>query len=276
MVSPALLSLEHEAVSEKTLAAESATNFGDQEFRNGRRIGVIYTNSMALYLGLGSVIALVGGPVLAYLALVPPLVGFGIFAGSLVLGTLAVLWGLFAQLRLPRKRSFWGVLFGLPAIALVGTQLILHRGTPKINDVSTDLRDPPILQQASKDPALANVDLSYPAEFRDLVRSHYSSLSPQYLQAPAPAVFEAAKSVIKGRENWKITQADPSGLTIDGTSKSALFGFVDDFAVRVRPTGEGALVDMRSRSRDGESDFGANSDRIRAFFGSLRLAVRKQ
>ena len=46
---------------------------------------------------------------------------------------------------------------------------------------------------------------------------------------------------------------------------TAIFRFVDDIAIRVRPTASGTVVDVRSKSRDGRGDLGANAERIRAF-----------
>ena len=44
-----------------------------------------------------------------------------------------------------------------------------------------------------------------------------------------------------------------------------LFRFVDDIVVRIRTAPGGSIVDVRSTSRVGESDLGANAARIRAF-----------
>ena len=53
-----------------------------------------------------------------------------------------------------------------------------------------------------------------------------------------------------------------------GTTR--IFRFVDDVVVRVRPAeGGGAIVDVRSKSRDGRGDLGANAARIRAFAEKL-------
>ena len=43
------------------------------------------------------------------------------------------------------------------------------------------------------------------------------------------------------------------------------FGFVDDIVIRVRATESGSEVDLRSVSRVGRSDLGANAARIEAF-----------
>ena len=54
-------------------------------------------------------------------------------------------------------------------------------------------------------------------------------------------------------------QAD-NGLYISATFSSALFGFVDDLEIRVDPKQN--VIHIRSASRVGRSDFGANKKRI--------------
>ncbi|MCY4344125.1 MAG: DUF1499 domain-containing protein, partial [Gammaproteobacteria bacterium] len=49
---------------------------------------------------------------------------------------------------------------------------------------------------------------------------------------------------------------------IEATATTFWFGFKDDVAIRVQPHAEGALVDVRSVSRVGIGDLGANADRI--------------
>ncbi len=57
---------------------------------------------------------------------------------------------------------------------------------------------------------------------------------------------------------------------IEGVDTSWLFRFKDDFVIEVRPDGaDGSLVHMRSKSRDGKGDVGANAKRIRAFFARV-------
>jgi len=42
--------------------------------------------------------------------------------------------------------------------------------------------------------------------------------------------------------------------------------------VRIRPEGTGSRVDIRSKSRVGESDLGVNSQRVREFIARLKAA----
>jgi uncharacterized protein (DUF1499 family) len=53
-------------------------------------------------------------------------------------------------------------------------------------------------------------------------------------------------------------------------AESFWFGFKDDIVIRVVGNGLGARVDMRSVSRVGRGDLGANANRIRAFMAALR------
>jgi uncharacterized protein (DUF1499 family) len=49
-----------------------------------------------------------------------------------------------------------------------------------------------------------------------------------------------------------------------------LFGFKDDVVIRVRPLDAGSVIDVRSLSRIGGSDFGTNARRVRAYLRRLQ------
>ena len=44
---------------------------------------------------------------------------------------------------------------------------------------------------------------------------------------------------------------------------------MDDVVIRVAETPQGTRVDMRSKSRVGQSDLGANAERVRTFLAEL-------
>ena len=61
---------------------------------------------------------------------------------------------------------------------------------------------------------------------------------------------------------------DPDRGFMEATDTTYWFGFKDDVAVRLRPVGDDATrVDVRSISRFGGGDMGANAARIRQFSG---------
>jgi uncharacterized protein (DUF1499 family) len=67
-----------------------------------------------------------------------------------------------------------------------------------------------------------------------------------------------------------VVAADPAAGRIEATATTFWFGFVDDVVVRVRPAaGGGSRIDVRSVSRVGKSDVGANAKRIRAYRAAL-------
>jgi hypothetical protein len=54
-------------------------------------------------------------------------------------------------------------------------------------------------------------------------------------------------------------------------------GFRDDIAIRIRQTGQGSRVDVRSASRYGRHDFGTNAARVRALLADVDdLAENKE
>lgn len=62
-------------------------------------------------------------------------------------------------------------------------------------------------------------------------------------------------------------------MTLQAVATTSFFRFRDDLTVRVRAAPGGAVVDMRSRSRDGKDDLGANAARVRAFLSALQAAL---
>ncbi|MEO1786250.1 MAG: DUF1499 domain-containing protein [Pseudomonadota bacterium] len=56
---------------------------------------------------------------------------------------------------------------------------------------------------------------------------------------------------------------------VEATETSAWFGFKDDVAIRLRSVDEGVAVDVRSTSRVGLSDLGANAKRVHLYLTAL-------
>jgi len=70
---------------------------------------------------------------------------------------------------------------------------------------------------------------------------------------------------------WEVVARAPADGRIEAVDTSEWFGLIDDIVIRIRPEGSsGSRVDIRSKSRIGQSDFGANARRIRAFIERLR------
>lgn len=79
-------------------------------------------------------------------------------------------------------------------------------------------------------------------------------------------------------EGWDIvtpasTSAADLETQIEATETSAWFGFKDDIAIRLRAVDAGVAVDVRSTSRVGLSDLGANAKRVDAYLKGLQRAA---
>jgi uncharacterized protein (DUF1499 family) len=73
---------------------------------------------------------------------------------------------------------------------------------------------------------------------------------------------------------WTVTRSDPQAGELEAVAESVVFGFKDDVIVRVRPDpAGGSRVDVRSKSRDGKGDLGANAARIRAYLAALTASA---
>ena len=69
---------------------------------------------------------------------------------------------------------------------------------------------------------------------------------------------------------WDSVAAEASDGRIEATDTTFWFRFKDDVIVRIRPSGIGSRVDVRSLSRVGGGDVGTNAARIRSYIDILK------
>ena len=68
---------------------------------------------------------------------------------------------------------------------------------------------------------------------------------------------------------WNVVAIAPDEGRIEATDTSLFFGITDDIVIRVKPSGMGAKLDIRSKARM-NSDYGnRNPQRIRDFMKEL-------
>jgi uncharacterized protein (DUF1499 family) len=140
---------------------------------------------------------------------------------------------------------------------------------PPINDITTDTVDPPGFAAILSLRAGSPVPAAYAGKATaDAQKLAYPDIAPVVLaQAPAAAF---AKALAAARaEGWTIIASDPGAGRIEATATTPWFGFRDDVAVRIRPDGRGSRVDVRSVSRIGKGDLGANAKRVREFSAAV-------
>lgn len=209
------------------------------------------------------------GPLAAKFEIVPPFVGFLLFAAGGALGLVGALGGMIGAFRGATSRRVRALMIGAVPAALLVALGVGGSKYPPINDITTDLSDPPALTRAADLPENIGRDMAYPESFKEIVREAYPDLQPLRLGEPPARVYERSIAIVTSDPAWQTTSAGAGDGMIEATVTSNLFRFRDDVAIRIRPDGEGSIVDVRSKSRDGRGDLGANAERIRWFLAKL-------
>jgi uncharacterized protein (DUF1499 family) len=163
-----------------------------------------------------------------------------------------------------------GLCVGVATFWIPYSQQQAARGLPAIHDITTDTENPPGFQAVvDLRPRGAN-SLSYGGEsVARRQREAYPDIRPATFDVAPDRVFEAALAVARDM-GWHIVHSDAADGRIEAVATTRWFGFEDDVVVRVTTTPDGARVDLRSVSRVGVGDAGANAARIREYLGALR------
>ena len=197
---------------------------------------------------------------------------------AVALGAVGLVLGLFGR---PRR----GTVMALAIVAvgaLVYALLLQGRAGdarhPPIHDVSTDWTDPPT-------PTAALVARRGPGAFpivtapslpegpggvgagvmsrqvAQVNRATCPAATPATLMAPPPEAYLKAKAALRAQRYTLVTD-DPAAGRLEATARRGIWALADDVMVRVGPSGAGAKVDIRSVSRVGQGDGGANCGRV--------------
>ncbi|HEX9324014.1 MAG TPA: DUF1499 domain-containing protein [Xanthobacteraceae bacterium] len=211
------------------------------------------------------------------LELVPALATFG---GALALALVAILLALGAFIVIWREglrgggHAILALLIGIGILAYPAYLGTRAYRLPVINDVTTDPIDPPRFEAIARLRSRESNPITYAGlRAAELQRGAYPDIEPLLLNVTPQEAYDAALAVIT-RRKWRIVDARPpqpgrrDGL-IEAVARTPIMGFRDDVALRIRPAREGARVDIRSASRYGRSDLGANASRVRALIEDI-------
>ena len=176
-----------------------------------------------------------------------------------------------------------GQAFAGIAIALIGLALPLYYFSqffllPQLTDVETTPRQPmQFIQLAAQRPADANRIVEPDLTAAEIQEKVYPDLRPMELERSATETFDIVHEAVK-RIGWTIVLNEPPGEQpgrIEATDRTMIMGYTDDVLVRVTGDDTHAFIDVRSASRYGMHDLGANADRIRALFAEVKAALEK-
>lgn len=198
-------------------------------------------------------------------------------AAALVFAALAIVLALLSFIAIWRHgltglgRAILGLLLGIALLAYPAYLAQRAYRYPAISDVSTDPANPPrfiaLAAQRPKD------RIVYPAAAAPLQRAAYPDIVPLQLTLPLRSSYDVVLGVLNKRK-WPVAESAPPGgnrreATIETTARTLLMGFRDDIAIRITAVSGGSRIDLRSASRFGAHDFGANAARLRSLLEDI-------
>ena len=140
---------------------------------------------------------------------------------------------------------------------------------PVIHDISTDLKNPPVYVAVPAMRAPSDNSLDIDPNVQAAQRGYYTDIAPLFMDGMLQDNFDQALSAAEDM-GWQIIASDVDKGTIEATATTALFNFKDDVVIRLTQNGDKTRIDMRSASRVGQTDLGANAARIAAYFKTLK------
>ena len=196
--------------------------------------------------------------------------GFYVAAAAIALGLATIMPTRPGDRRRGFVAALLAIVIGAAAAYMPLNWFLRAQQAPEINDISTDIATPPALVVTLQLRRGAPNPPAYPgASAGVLQRAAYPDVVPVILPVPPAEAFRRVDSVAMAMD-WEVVARAPADGRLEAVATSEWFGFRDDIVVRIRPEGTGSRVDIRSKSRVGESDLGVNAKRIREFIARLK------
>jgi uncharacterized protein (DUF1499 family) len=209
------------------------------------------------------------------LEIVPALATFAaalIFAGLAILLAFASFVVIWRQGLSGLGRAILGLFLGLLLLAYPGYLGYRASKLPAISDITTDPANPPRFDVLTR--LRPRGSSNYPgAAVAAQQRAAYPDVVPLQVDTTPKAAYDIALALVTKRK-WVVVDQRPPAANrregvIEAVARTPIMGFRDDVAIRVSPLGQGARVDMRSASRYGAHDFGANASRVRSLLEDI-------
>jgi uncharacterized protein (DUF1499 family) len=241
----------------------------------------LWSRRLALFsLAVGAIAV-----VLARSQAVDPTATLSVFAGGVLIACLALLFAGTAAVVIWRTgRGGAGIVASgvfLAALLLCYPAYLAANAVrlPLLNDVSTDIADPPqfsrskmaLAARGQRTPEVA------PPQARQEQRLAYPNVQPILLDQEADETYQLILRAIAAR-GWKIVEQTPPGGRIgvghiDAIDRSLVMGFPADVTIRIRPLAGQTRIDVRSVSRIGRHDYGSNAQRIAKFAAEIQTQL---
>ncbi|MBQ4832072.1 DUF1499 domain-containing protein [Pseudoalteromonas sp. MMG010] len=210
----------------------------------------------------------------------PPIVGFGYIRNYLnpiayTLFSFSVL-GLIYNLKNKNRKGILKTVFatfiGLALLSPTLYSLVKpKKRAPAIHDITTNTLNPPLFLVLDDSRPGAKNSLVYSGEETAKIQQQaYPDIAPILTNLSSIESFNKALKIAKDK-GWDIVIEDPKNLRFEATAKTKIFAFEDDIVVVITPLIRQSRIDIRSVSRVGRSDQGANAARIKDFITTFNL-----
>ena len=252
--------------------------------------------ALCLWAALGGASLLVVAPLAYRVGVLGVLPALALTAAAMVAAALAVVvapiaWALSRADHSAMRQAQAALVVAVAVLVMPVWTIVGSAGAPPIHQITTDHDDVPQFDAVIALRGDGSNPLDPPSpELTRTQRDAYPDIQPVETPRPPFEVFAASLRVIE-ELGWDIvattgavadgddrvaagdTRGREPDRLIEATESTSWFGFKDDVVVRVRQSGEGTRVDLRSVSRVGVGDLGANANRIRAFVRALESTL---
>jgi uncharacterized protein (DUF1499 family) len=225
---------------------------------------------------VGALIVAASGPLHRYLgldieaAIAVFRYGFYVAVAAVALGLATIVPTRPGERRRGFVAAFLAIVVGVAGAWMPVSWFLWSQQLPVINDISTDMADPPAMVALLQLRRGAPNPPAYPgAASAVLQRDAYPDIVSVVLPVPPAEAFKRVDRVAMAMD-WDVVARAPADGRLEAIDTSRWFGFRDDIVVRIRADGAGSRIDIRSKSRVGESDLGVNARRIRHFIARLK------
>lgn len=224
-------------------------------------------------------IAILAGPVYK-IGLLPLKAALACLAIGLIGGAIAALLNavtIFSHWRSGGPSRALGIAGLLLSILVAGFIFTLYRTAqtaPAIHDITTNTSEPPQFQAVLSHRSPTDNSAVYDPAIIPEQLAAYPDIKPIFAGASPAEAFALAEKAARAL-GWELVAVNPETGTIEATDRSLWFGLKNDIAIRVVKDGLVTRIDLRSASRVGTNDLGANANRIRRFAAVYKDLVKE-
>jgi hypothetical protein len=237
----------------------------------------MWTSRLAVFAALAAIVTAVLHRTLLLPTPVAITLAIAAIAGALLALVMAIVAGLdiWVTGRQGAARVLCGSVVALGLLAVPAGAWVVSLSWPQINDVSTDVVEPPDFTEAKDERAAAANSVTYPGEsFAKIQRVSYPDLKTLVLPRSADDAYELVLQALS-KLKYKTTLELPPEVEenapgfIEFSDRSLILGLVDDVVIRVQGEDQSSRIDVRSASRYGANDFGRNAERVRSILKEI-------